>query len=166
MVLLSLSTKLNQWLGPFLLRQGIKARYAAAGGILRDNLLADTFCLLPVAQKLIQVEAHDEATRAALLATNLPPHMRLIIVPAGLPRTKPRALCYALTFARGDYVVVYDAEDLPDPGQLSRAHAAFENGSVNLGCLQASLAINNAHESWLTAGIMAQTPLEVNPSSP
>ena len=97
------------------------------------------------------LEAHDEATRAALLATNLPPHMRLIIVPAGLPRTKPRALCYALTFARGDYVVVYDAEDLPDPGQLSRALAAFENGSVNLGCLQASLAINNAHESWLTA---------------
>jgi hypothetical protein len=66
MVLLSLSTKLNQWLGPFLLRQGIKARYAAAGGILRDNLLADTFCLLPVAQKLIQVEAHDEAKAQVL----------------------------------------------------------------------------------------------------
>lgn len=61
MVLLSISKKLNQWLGPFLLRQGIKARYAAAGGILRDNRLADSICFLPIAQKLIQVEVHDEA---------------------------------------------------------------------------------------------------------
>ncbi len=99
---------------------------------------------------IFALEAHDEATQTALLATSLPPHMRLVIVPAGLPRTKPRALCYALTFAHGDYIVVYDAEDLPDPGQLRRAHAMFESGSPNLGCLQASLAINNAHQSWLT----------------
>jgi glycosyltransferase XagB len=102
---------------------------------------------------IFALEAHDKLTRAALLATNLPSHMRLVIVPDGLPRTKPRALCYALTFTRGDYVVVYDAEDLPDPSQLRRALAAFQCGSANLGCLQASLAINNAHESWLTAGI-------------
>ena len=100
---------------------------------------------------IFALEAHDQSTRAALLATNLPAHMRLVIVPDGLPRTKPRALCYALTFTRGDYVVVYDAEDLPDPCQLRRALAAFQSGSANLGCLQASLAINNAHESWLTA---------------
>ncbi|MEQ1697228.1 MAG: glycosyltransferase [Hyphomicrobiaceae bacterium] len=100
---------------------------------------------------IFALEAHDEPTRAALLATSLPPHMRLITVPAGLPRTKPRALCYALSFARGDYVVVYDAEDIPDPRQLRIALTAFESGSANLGCLQASLAINNAHASWLTA---------------
>ena len=77
--------------------------------------------------------------------------MRILTVPEGFPRTKPRALCFALTYARGSYVVVYDAEDLPDPSQLRHALDTFESGPPNLGCLQASLAINNAQESWLTA---------------
>lgn len=98
---------------------------------------------------IFALEAHDDPTRTALLAQDLPPHMRLVIVPDGFPRTKPRALCYALTFARGDYVVVYDAEDLPDPNQLHRALAAFREGGATLGCVQARLAINNANGSWL-----------------
>lgn len=100
---------------------------------------------------IFALEAHDEPTRAALLAEDLPPHMRLVIVPPGLPRTKPRALCYALTFARGDYVVVFDAEDVPDPRQLHLALTAFRAGGPDLGCVQAALAINNANNSWLTA---------------
>ena len=100
---------------------------------------------------IFALEAHDEPTRAALLAEDLPAHMRLVIVPPGLPRTKPRALCYALTFARGDYVVVFDAEDIPDPGQLHAALTSFRAGGPELGCLQAALAINNANSSWLTA---------------
>lgn len=60
MVLLSFSKRLNRWLGPFLLHQGVKARYAVAGGILRDNLFADSVCLLPLAQKLIQIEVYDD----------------------------------------------------------------------------------------------------------
>ncbi len=100
---------------------------------------------------LFALEADDQATRDALQANGLPPHMQVVSVPDGHPRTKPRALCHALTFARGDYVVVYDAEDLPDPGQLRRAAAAFASSGANLGCLQASLAVDNAHASFLTA---------------
>jgi glycosyltransferase XagB len=91
---------------------------------------------------LIALETHDHTTRAALLACGLPAHMRLITVPPGSPRTKPRALAFALTFARGDYVVVYDAEDEPDPQQLRTAVAAFQAGGARLGCVQARLTID------------------------
>lgn len=60
MVILTLTQKLNQALGPFLLRQGINARYAAAfGNLLRDNPTADALCLLPFSQKLIELETYD-----------------------------------------------------------------------------------------------------------
>ena len=101
---------------------------------------------------IFALEEDDRETADALAAQRLPAHMRVVCVPDGRPRTKPRALCYALTLARGDYVVVYDAEDLPDPDQLKRAMAAFAAaGGGNVGCLQASLAVNNARQSWLTA---------------
>ena len=93
-------------------------------------------------QILFAIEAHDLETRAALLACDLPSHMVLITVPPGTPRTKPRALNFALTYARGQYVVVYDAEDAPEPGQLRAAVAAFKRGRPDLGCLQANLTID------------------------
>ncbi|WP_421020609.1 hypothetical protein, partial [Klebsiella pneumoniae] len=77
-------------------------------------------------------------------------YTRIVIVPDGMPRTKPRALCYSLTFARGAYVTVYDAEDQPGPDQLLMAVAAFSAGDPKLGCLQARLNVYNCRESWLT----------------
>jgi hypothetical protein len=50
--------------------------------------------------------------------------MRVLVVPDGDPHTKPRAIQYALQFAHGDYVVVYDAEGVPEPDRLRRALAA------------------------------------------
>ncbi len=96
------------------------------------------------------VESVDGETQAALWATPLPPHMRVLVVPDGEPRTKPRAIQYALQFACGDYVVVYDAEDLPEPDQLRRALAGLIGSPRRLGCLQARLNIYNSHASWLT----------------
>jgi cellulose synthase/poly-beta-1,6-N-acetylglucosamine synthase-like glycosyltransferase len=72
------------------------------------------------------------------------------LVPEGEPGTKPRACQYALQYTRGDYVVVYDAEDCPEPDQLRRALAAFRSGGDRLGCLQAQLNIYNSRQSWLT----------------
>ena len=102
-------------------------------------------------QIIFALEADDEPTIEALIGTGLAAHMQILIVPAGTPRTKPRALCYALTYATGDYVVVYDAEDIPDPDQLKRAVAAFAIGGPRLGCLQARLAVDNAASGPLTA---------------
>jgi cellulose synthase/poly-beta-1,6-N-acetylglucosamine synthase-like glycosyltransferase len=95
-------------------------------------------------------ESFDAETRAALGAITLPPHMRVLVVPDGEPRTKPRACQYALQFARGEYVVVYDAEDAPEPDQLRRAVSTLKHAPGRLGCLQAQLNIYNASTSWLT----------------
>lgn len=85
------------------------------------------------------LEEDDAETIAALSALDLPGHVSLSLTPPGFPRTKPRALNHALMQARGDLVVVYDAEDRPDPGQLLEAARAFAAGSPRLICLQAPL---------------------------
>ncbi|NJO33389.1 MAG: glycosyltransferase [Rhodospirillales bacterium] len=109
---------------------------------------------------LLVLEAVDIEMQAAVLAMPLPGNFRVIVVPERAPQTKPKALNYALQFARGEYVVVYDAEDRPEPDQLLRALTAFERGAPQLGCVQAQLNIYNPRASWLTHGIMAQTPVE------
>ncbi len=73
------------------------------------------------------------------------------IVEPAHPRTKPKALNHALPIARGDYVVLYDAEDRPDPDQLLEAWLAFERAGPDLACVQAPLVIRNAGQNWLTA---------------
>jgi cellulose synthase/poly-beta-1,6-N-acetylglucosamine synthase-like glycosyltransferase len=99
--------------------------------------------------KLI-LEADDFATNAAAEALVLPPCFEILRVPRGEPRTKPRALNFALAFARGDYVVIYDAEDRPAPDQLLAALDAFDAGDARLACVQAPLTWYNARETWLT----------------
>jgi glycosyltransferase XagB len=89
------------------------------------------------------LEAADMATQAALLDMRLPSHFRTLVVPDCAPRTKPKALNYALQFARGDFVVVYDAEDRPQRDQLRRAWDVFRSAPPELGCLQAQLNIYN-----------------------
>ena len=110
---------------------------------------------------LLIVESVDRETQAALASTRLDPHMRILVVPDGDPRTKPRALQYALQFTQGRCVVVYDAEDAPEPDQLRRAAAMLAAGPARFGCVQAQLNIYNSDMSWLTRGIMAQTPQEI-----
>ncbi len=88
-------------------------------------------------------EADDRETLAALSVLWLPPHVEVIRVPAGHPRTKPKALNYALPLVRSDFVVLYDAEDRPHPHQLVEAFRRFEAGGADLACLQAPLEIAN-----------------------
>jgi len=95
------------------------------------------------------LEADDYTTRRALEAARLKSHMRIVEVPDGLPRTKPRALCFGLARTSGDYVVVFDAEDRPEPGQLREAVLAFRRGGLQLGCLQARLNVYNPSQSLI-----------------
>lgn len=99
--------------------------------------------------KLI-LEENDPETIAAAQAASLPSHFDIVIVPYSQPQTKPKALNYALQFARGDLVTIYDAEDRPEPDQLRRAAAAFKAAPDHLVCLQARLNFYNADENWLT----------------
>lgn len=88
--------------------------------------------------KLI-VRIDDEETLAALSALELAPQFELLLLPEGRPQTKPRACNFALRRARGELVVVFDAEDRPEPDQLRKAAAALRAAAGDVACLQARL---------------------------
>lgn len=99
--------------------------------------------------KLI-LEGDDEETIAAAQALDLPDQFRLVLVPPCEPRTKPKALNFALQTAEGEYVAIFDAEDRPEPDQLKKAVAAFAACPPTVACLQAKLSFYNVRQSWLT----------------
>ena len=74
----------------------------------------------------------------------------IILVPPSQPQTKPKACNFALRFARGEYLVIYDAEDRPEPDQLRKVVATFRRSPRNTACLQCRLNYYNAAENWLT----------------
>ncbi|MDH4439140.1 MAG: glycosyltransferase [Rhizobium sp.] len=96
-------------------------------------------------------EADDQETLSAIRAVRPGPHVEVVEVPAMAPRTKPKALTYALSGARGEFLTIYDAEDRPHPQQLREAYHSFRLGPQDLACLQAPLVIANAGESWISA---------------
>jgi cellulose synthase/poly-beta-1,6-N-acetylglucosamine synthase-like glycosyltransferase len=102
------------------------------------------------------VEPDDHETHDAIAALRLGPPFEIVVAPPGGPRTKPKALNAALQFARGDYVAVYDAEDVPDPDQLRLALDAFAANDHRLACVQARLTIDNTVDSWLTRMFTAE----------
>jgi cellulose synthase/poly-beta-1,6-N-acetylglucosamine synthase-like glycosyltransferase len=99
---------------------------------------------------LLLVESDDDETRSALESCEIPLHMRVVTVPPGLPRTKPRALNVGLSRALGELVVVYDAEDRPEADQLRKAAVAFRSLPRRVVCLQARLNFYNRHQTLLT----------------
>lgn len=96
------------------------------------------------------LEADDEETYFAALAQKLPAHISIIRVPPGLPRTKPRALNFALRLCDAEILTILDAEDRPAPGQLREAAERFAAAPDQLACLQAPLNWYNRHDSWVT----------------
>jgi glycosyltransferase XagB len=95
------------------------------------------------------VEQRDVETLGRIVELRLPARYEVVVAPSGKPQTKPRALNIALSSARGDLIVVYDAEDIPAPDQLRLAASHFA-ADKNLDCLQGRLAIRNHSESWLS----------------
>ena len=61
------------------------------------------------------IEADDADTIKAIDEAMPGDQFELVLVPPAEPRTKPKALNYGLTLARGELVAIYDAEDEPDP---------------------------------------------------
>jgi cellulose synthase/poly-beta-1,6-N-acetylglucosamine synthase-like glycosyltransferase len=116
---------------------------------LVEGLASLDYPLAKLDIKLV-VEEDDRDTRDALLTLNLPAYMEILVAPPGEPRTKPRALNVALPLARGEFTVIYDAEDVPDPDQLRLAVSHFARHPPEVACLQAHLWIENADDTWLT----------------
>ncbi len=98
----------------------------------------------------ILLEVDDKETIQKFYDLNLPPHFRATIVPDSLPRTKPKACNYGLIHARGEYVVIFDAEDRPDSDQLKKAVIAFQKSDPNVVCIQAKLNYYNRTQNLLT----------------
>jgi cellulose synthase/poly-beta-1,6-N-acetylglucosamine synthase-like glycosyltransferase len=99
---------------------------------------------------LLLLEEDDAETREAARAAHPPSTITFVTIPAGPPQTKPKACNVGLFFARGEYLVIYDAEDKPDPDQLKKAVVAFRRGGEQLVCVQAALNYWNAADNWLT----------------
>lgn len=95
---------------------------------------------------LLLVEEGDNCTLNALAGVALPPEMRVILVPDGAPRTKPRALNHGLSLARGGIIGIFDAEDRPDPRQLMAVAQGFNRAPPALACLQGRLTFYNARD--------------------
>jgi cellulose synthase/poly-beta-1,6-N-acetylglucosamine synthase-like glycosyltransferase len=96
------------------------------------------------------VESDDVLMHMALGERTLPPCFELVIVPPGEPRTKPRALNVGLAEARGSLLTIFDAEDIPDPGQLRLAAGLMGAAPRRLACLQARLAVDNGRDSLIS----------------
>lgn len=99
---------------------------------------------------LLVVEEKDSQTRAALARSDLPPWMRIVVVPDGPLKTKPRALNFALDLCRGSIIGVYDAEDAPEPDQIIKVVRRFHHRGPEVVCLQGVLDFYNARTNWLS----------------
>ena len=97
----------------------------------------------------LAVEADDTTTQQVITDIQLPRWLRVITVPGGTIRTKPRAMNFALNFCRGDIIGVYDAEDAPDPDQINRVVCRFHQRGSQVACLQGVLDYYNARTNWI-----------------
>lgn len=104
----------------------------------------------------ILLEEDDMETIEAARNSQLPNYVDLVIVPASEPRTKPKACNYGLLRARGDYVVIFDAEDIPEPDQLLKSIATFHTVPENVACVQAKLSYFNGMQNMLTRWFTAE----------
>jgi len=64
-----------------------------------------------------------------------------------------------LQIARGEYVVIFDAEDIPEIDQLKKAALAFAELPGNVACLQAPLNFYNPRQNVLTRLFTAEYSL-------
>jgi len=101
-------------------------------------------------QVLLLLEADDTQTIAKAKEFDLPDYFEIVVVPDSMPKTKPKACNYGLTKSTGDLIVIYDAEDVPDPLQLKKAVMAFADAGPKVICIQAKLNFYNPHQNILT----------------
>lgn len=99
---------------------------------------------------VLLLEEDDNATLESARAHKPPGNWRFLVIPPSLPKTKPKACNYGLFFSRGKYLVIYDAEDIPEHDQLKKSVAAFKKGGDKYVCFQAALNYFNRNENFLT----------------
>jgi cellulose synthase/poly-beta-1,6-N-acetylglucosamine synthase-like glycosyltransferase len=107
-------------------------------------------------QVLLLLETDDDETLAALAKIALPANIEALTMPATTPRTKPKICNLGLRAAKGEFIIVYDAEDLPDLDQVQKFILAFAKSSKDVGCVQAQLRFMNPYQNLLTRFFSAE----------
>ena len=107
-------------------------------------------------QILLLCEADDTPTLEALHEANPGPPFEIVRVPPSYPRTKPKVCNIGLERARGQHLVIYDAEDRPARDQLKKAVVAFRALPRHVVCLQAKLEYRNPDTNVLTRFFAAE----------
>jgi cellulose synthase/poly-beta-1,6-N-acetylglucosamine synthase-like glycosyltransferase len=122
--------------------------------------LVDGICALDYPEQLLDVklllEQDDTDTRSAAAQLSLPECFEVLVVPDLGPRGKARACNHGLARARGEFVVVFDAEDCPEPDQLRKSVVAFARQPPEVVCLQAKLNYFNREHNLLTRWFTAE----------
>ncbi len=98
---------------------------------------------------LITLEQYDHETRQAIERAHPPAYFRIVTLPNVTPKTKPKALNVAFHEIKGEYVVIYDAEIIPDADQLKKAYLAFKE-YPQFAAFQTRLDHYNADHNLLT----------------
>ncbi len=108
---------------------------------------------------ILLLEADDLVTIDAASKMKLPSFVSVQVVPDSQPKTKPKACNYGLHFAKGEFLVIYDAEDVPDPLQLKKVYLAFLKSPTSVKCIQAKLNFYNPYQNLLTRFFTAEYSL-------
>lgn len=96
------------------------------------------------------LEEDDTETIKAAKIMKLPSCFTTLVVPTSIPKTKPKACNYGLIGARGEYVVIYDAEDRPSLDQLKKVYLTFKKEPEECICVQCKLNYFNSSQNILT----------------
>ncbi len=110
-------------------------------------------------QVMLLLEEDDRETIISARTMVLPDYFDIVVVPDSFPKTKPKASNYGLKKATGDMIVIYDAEDIPDPLQLKKAVITFGKSDSRVRCVQAKLNFYNPHQNILTRVFTAEYSL-------
>lgn len=101
-------------------------------------------------QVILVLEENDPKTVEAAQRIQLPDNFEVLVLADAGPRTKPKACTVALDYVRGEYCVVFDAEDMPEPDQLKKVVLAYQAEGPNVWCIQAKLEYHNVKQNMLT----------------
>ncbi len=112
---------------------------------LRNNIIALKY---PNFEVLYLCEEIDIITLFCLKINATNANEKIILIPRIKPYTKPKACNYGLENARGEYIVIYDIEDAPDPYQLHCASYFMQKNSYD--CIQ--FPLNFINDNSLLSG--------------
>ena len=96
------------------------------------------------------IEEDDDKTLNAVKVLDFPANFEVIVVPFHMPKTKPKACNYGLFFSRGEFLTIYDAEDVPDSDQLKKVFCMFKKLPEEFVVIQGALNYFNKNENLLT----------------